>query len=45
MVKDLSESVKEILGTCVFVGFTVDVKDPKYLQQDIIDGDEEIPQD
>uniref|UniRef100_A0A3Q7GW01 Large ribosomal subunit protein uL11 C-terminal domain-containing protein n=1 Tax=Solanum lycopersicum TaxID=4081 RepID=A0A3Q7GW01_SOLLC len=45
MVKDLSEIVKEILGTCVFVGFTVDGKDPKYLQQDIIDGDEEIPQD
>ena len=45
MVKDLSETVKEIFGTCVFVGYTVDGKDPKDLQQEIIDGDEEIPQD
>ncbi|XP_015072645.1 60S ribosomal protein L12-like [Solanum pennellii] len=45
MAKDLSETVKEILGTCVFVGYTVDGKDPKDLQQEIIDGDEEIPQD
>ncbi|XP_015072639.1 60S ribosomal protein L12-3-like [Solanum pennellii] len=43
--KDLSETVKEILGTCVFVGCTVDGKDPNDLQQEIIDGDEEIPQD
>ncbi|XP_027771865.1 60S ribosomal protein L12-1-like [Solanum pennellii] len=45
MAKDLSETVREILGTCVFVGFTVDGKDPKDLQQEIIDGDEEIPRD
>ena len=45
MAKDLSETVKEILGICVFVGCTVDGKDPKDLQQEIIDGDEEIPQD
>ena len=43
MAKDLSETVKEIFGTCVFVGYTVDGKDPKDLQQDLIDGDEEIP--
>uniref|UniRef100_A0A3Q7GW07 Ribosomal protein L11 C-terminal domain-containing protein n=1 Tax=Solanum lycopersicum TaxID=4081 RepID=A0A3Q7GW07_SOLLC len=45
MAKDLSETVKEILGICVSVGCSVDVKDPKDLQQEIIDGDEEIPQD
>ena len=45
MAKDLSGTVKEILGTCVSVGCTVDGKDPKDLQQEIIDGDEEIPQD
>uniref|UniRef100_K4BS09 Ribosomal protein L11 C-terminal domain-containing protein n=1 Tax=Solanum lycopersicum TaxID=4081 RepID=K4BS09_SOLLC len=39
------EMSKEILGTCVSVGCTVDGKDPKDLQQEIIDGDEEIPQD
>ena len=45
MAKDLSETVKEILGICLSVGCSVDVKDPKDLQQEIIDGDEEIPQD
>ncbi|CBI32732.3 unnamed protein product, partial [Vitis vinifera] len=45
MAKDLSGSVKEILGTCVSVGCTVDGKDPKDLQQEIADGDVEIPQD
>ncbi|KAM4108687.1 hypothetical protein ACB094_03G064000 [Castanea mollissima] len=33
MAKDLSGTVKEILGTCVSVGCTVDGKDPKDLQQ------------
>lgn len=32
MAMDLSGTVKEILGTCVSVGFTVDEKDPKDLQ-------------
>ena len=32
MAKDLSETVKEILGTCVSVGCTVNGKDPKDLQ-------------
>ncbi|GFZ11406.1 ribosomal protein L11 family protein [Actinidia rufa] len=45
MAKDLSGTVKEILGTCVSVGCTVDGKDPKDLQQEIADGDVEIPQD
>ncbi|KAG8387679.1 hypothetical protein BUALT_Bualt02G0046400 [Buddleja alternifolia] len=41
MAKDLSGTVKEILGTCVSVGCTVDGKDPKDLQQEINDGDVE----
>ncbi|KAL6499796.1 60S ribosomal protein L12 [Orobanche gracilis] len=45
MAKDLAGTVKEILGTCVSVGCTVDGKDPKDLQQEIADGDVEIPQD
>ncbi|GFP83159.1 60S ribosomal protein l12 [Phtheirospermum japonicum] len=43
---DVIEIAKvEILGTCVSVGCTVDGKDPKDLQQEILDGDVEIPQD
>ncbi|KAH7542630.1 hypothetical protein FEM48_Zijuj02G0094500 [Ziziphus jujuba var. spinosa] len=38
MAKDLTGTVKEILGTCVSVGCTVDGKDPKDLQQEITDG-------
>ncbi|KAI6698121.1 hypothetical protein NL676_018240 [Syzygium grande] len=45
MAKELSGTVKEILGTCVSVGCTVDGKDPKDLQEEISDGDVEIPQD
>ncbi|XP_028105419.1 60S ribosomal protein L12-like [Camellia sinensis] len=45
MAKDLSGTVKEILGTCVSVGCTVDGKSPKDLQQEIDDGDVEIPLD
>ncbi|KAJ7975070.1 60S ribosomal protein L12 [Quillaja saponaria] len=37
MAKDLSGTVKEILGACVSVGCTVDGKDPKDLQQKIAD--------
>ncbi|RWV85559.1 hypothetical protein GW17_00052641, partial [Ensete ventricosum] len=43
MAKDLSGTVKEILGTCVSVGCTVDGKDPKDLQTEISDGDVEVP--
>ncbi|ESW33906.1 hypothetical protein PHAVU_001G108100 [Phaseolus vulgaris] len=43
MEKDLSRSIKEILRTCVSVGCTVDGKDPKDLQQEISDGDIEVP--
>ncbi|KAJ0985202.1 hypothetical protein J5N97_003558 [Dioscorea zingiberensis] len=42
MAKDLSGTVKEILGTCVSVGCTVDGKDPKDLQQEITEGDVEV---
>ncbi|MFS8025804.1 putative ribosomal protein L11/L12 [Helianthus anomalus] len=45
MAKESQGTVKEILGTCVSVGCTVDEKDPKDLQQEIADGDVEIPQD
>ena len=45
MAKELQGTVKEILGTCVSVGCTVDGEDPKDLQQKIADGDVEIPQD
>ncbi|PWZ03932.1 60S ribosomal protein L12 [Zea mays] len=39
MAKELAGTVKEILGTCVSVGCTVDGKDPKDLQQEIDDGE------
>ncbi|XWS66890.1 hypothetical protein CRYUN_Cryun05aG0239700 [Craigia yunnanensis] len=43
MATDLRGTVKEILGTCVFVGCTVDGKDPKYLQQEISEGEIDVP--
>ncbi|KAL0017386.1 hypothetical protein SO802_004455 [Lithocarpus litseifolius] len=45
MAKDLSGTVKVILGTCVSVGCRVNGKDPKDLQQEISDGDVEVPLD
>ena len=45
MVKELVETVKEILGTCLFVGCTVDGKDPKDLQTEIDEGEVEIPEE
>ena len=44
MAKELKGSVKEILGTCVSVGCTVDGIYPKDLQQEITDGEIEIPE-
>jgi large subunit ribosomal protein L12e len=44
MAKELAGTVKEILGTCMSVGCTVDSKDPKDLQSEIDDGEEEIPE-
>lgn len=43
MAKEMSGTVKEILGTCVSVGCTVDNKDPKDLQTEIDEGEVEIP--
>ena len=45
LAKDLSGTVKEILGTCVSVDCTVDGKDPMDLQLEIFDGDVEVPLD
>ncbi|KAK7826144.1 60s ribosomal protein l12 [Quercus suber] len=45
MAKDLSGTVKEVLGTCLSMGCTVYGKDPKDLQQEISDGDVEVPLD
>ncbi|MFS7917397.1 putative ribosomal protein L11/L12 [Helianthus anomalus] len=36
MAKELQGTVNEILGTCVSVGCTVDEKDPKDLQQEMV---------
>nr|GLL21452.1 60S ribosomal protein L12-like [Ipomoea trifida] len=41
MAKDLTGTVKEILGNCVSVGCTVEGKD---LQQEIADGEVEVPE-
>ncbi|CAI7857676.1 unnamed protein product [Closterium sp. NIES-53] len=43
IAKELTGTVKEILGTCVSVGCTVDGKSPKDVQQEIDDGEIEIP--
>ncbi|CAA6663262.1 unnamed protein product [Spirodela intermedia] len=45
MAKDLRGTVKEILGTCVSVGCSVDGKDPKDLQTEISEGDVDVPLD
>lgn len=36
---DLAHSVKEILGTCLVMGVTVEGKDPRLVQQEIDQGD------
>ncbi|CAM8910628.1 unnamed protein product [Rhodiola kirilowii] len=43
--KGLQGTVKEILGTCVSVGCTVDGKDPKDVQKEIDNGDIEVPEE
>ena len=45
MVKELVETVKEILGTCLSISCTVDGKDPKDLQTEIDEGEVEIPEE
>ncbi|KAI3979029.1 hypothetical protein MKX01_016204 [Papaver californicum] len=42
MAKDLGGTVKEILGTCVSVGCTVN-SNPKDVQEEIDNGDVEVP--
>ncbi|XP_020571563.1 60S ribosomal protein L12-2-like [Phalaenopsis equestris] len=43
MAKDLSGTIKEILGTCVSVGCIVDGHDSTDLQTEISEGDYEVP--
>ena len=43
IAKELKGTIKEMLGTCVSVGCTVDGKDPKDLQEEIEDGEVEVP--
>ena len=43
--KDLSGTVKEILGTCVSVGCTVDGSDPREMQAGIDEGEVEVPEE
>nr|ABK21890.1 unknown [Picea sitchensis] len=45
MAKELAGTVKEILGTCLSVGCTVDGKDPKDVQTEIDEGEVEIPEE
>jgi len=42
--RDMSGTVKEILGTCVSVGCTVDGKSPKDVQASIDSGDVTVPE-
>lgn len=39
---DLKSAVKEVLGTCVTVGVTIDGKNPKEIQKEIDDGTIEV---
>lgn len=43
MAKELQGTVKEILGTCVSVGCSVDGKSPRDLQEAIDEGEIEVP--
>ena len=43
MAKELSGTVKEILGTCFSIGCTVNGESPRDLQESIDDGELEIP--
>jgi len=44
LAKDLKKAVKEVLGTCVSSGITVDGRDPREVQKEIDEGkrDEEL---
>ena len=43
--KKLSGTVKEILGTCNSIGCTVNGESPRDIQQQITDGEIEIPEE
>ena len=43
MAREFKGTVKEILGTAVSVGCTVDGEDPRDIQQQIDDGDIDVP--
>jgi len=43
MAREFVGTVKEILGTCVSVGCTVDGESPKEIQRRITDGELEVP--
>eukprot|EP00636_Phaeomonas_parva_P015781 CAMPEP_0118878646 /NCGR_PEP_ID=MMETSP1163-20130328/18565_1 /TAXON_ID=124430 /ORGANISM="Phaeomonas parva, Strain CCMP2877" /LENGTH=164 /DNA_ID=CAMNT_0006814561 /DNA_START=46 /DNA_END=540 /DNA_ORIENTATION=+ len=45
MARELSGTVKEILGTCVSIGCSVNGENPRTLQQQITDGELEIPEE
>ena len=38
LAKDIKEAVKEVLGTCVSMGVTVDGKDPREVQRELAEG-------
>jgi len=38
LAKDLRSATKEVLGSCVSIGVTIEGKDPKKIQKDIDDG-------
>jgi large subunit ribosomal protein L12e len=44
IAKTLQGTVKEILGTCVSVGCTVDRENPRELQRRIDEGELEVPE-
>jgi large subunit ribosomal protein L11 len=43
LARDLKGAVKEVLGTCVSAGITVDGKDPREVQREIDEGEHEEP--
>ncbi len=43
LAREFSGTVKEILGTCVSIGCTVEGKDPREIQKEITTGQRIIP--
>jgi large subunit ribosomal protein L12e len=43
--RKLTGTVKEILGTCVSVGCTVDGEDPREIQSKIDEGEVDVPEE